>query len=40
MPHAFKGMVVVFEIGEDGQQVSPPESPVPDKHDAAATPES
>ena len=43
MPHAFKGMVTVFEIGEDGQQVDPPASPEPDEHDAhdaAATPES
>lgn len=29
MPHAMKGMVVVFEIPEEGQTVEPPASPVP-----------
>jgi hypothetical protein len=34
MPHAMKGMAVVFEIPEDGQTVEPPASPVPvEEHD-------
>jgi hypothetical protein len=31
-PHAFHGMVTVFSIGADGEQVEPPASPVPDEH--------
>jgi hypothetical protein len=34
MPHALKGMVVVFEIPEEGATVEPPASPVSmDGHD-------
>jgi hypothetical protein len=33
-PHAMKGMVVVFEVPEEGQTVEPPSSPVPvEEHD-------
>ena len=33
-PHAMKGMIVVFEIPEEGQTVEPPASPVPaEEHD-------
>jgi len=31
-PHAFKGMVTVFSVGAEGEQVEPPASPVPDEH--------
>lgn len=33
MPHAMKGMVVVFEVPEEGQTVQPAESPVPEEHE-------
>ncbi len=29
MPHALKGMFVIFQVGEPGQEVAPPASPVP-----------
>ncbi|MDP9370663.1 MAG: hypothetical protein M3Q03_20750 [Chloroflexota bacterium] len=29
MPHALKGMFVIFQVGEAGQEVSPPASPEP-----------
>jgi hypothetical protein len=33
-PHAMKGMIVVFEVPEEGQTVEPPASPVPaEEHD-------
>jgi hypothetical protein len=32
MPHALEGMVVVFEIPEEGQTVEPPASPAPMDH--------
>lgn len=42
MPHAMKGMYVIFEVAEAGQQAAPPASPVPqdEEHpaDAMATP--
>lgn len=31
-PHAMKGMVTIFSVGADGEQVEPPVSPVPDEH--------
>jgi len=32
-PHAFKGMVTIFSVGSDGEQVEPPSSPVPEEHE-------
>ena len=32
-PHAMKGMIVVFEVPEEGQTVQPAESPMPEEHD-------
>ena len=32
VPHAAKGMVTVFSVGAEGEQVEPPASPVPDEH--------
>lgn len=29
MPHAAKGMVVVFQVGVEGEEVAPPASPIP-----------
>jgi len=40
MPHALKGMVVVFEIPEEGQTVEPPSSPVAAEEHDMATPTS
>ena len=40
MPHALKGMVVVFEIPEEGATVEPPSSPVPAEEHEMATPSS
>jgi hypothetical protein len=40
MPHALKGMVVVFEIPEEGQTVEPPSSPVAEEGHDMATPSS
>lgn len=31
-PHAFKGMVTVFSVGAEGEEVEPPASPVPEGH--------
>lgn len=31
-PHALEGMVTVFSIGAEGEEVEPPASPVPDEH--------
>lgn len=36
MPHALKGMVVVFEIPEEGATVEPPASPVPAEGEMAS----
>lgn len=33
VPHAFKGMVTIFSIGADGEEVEPPASPVPEEHE-------
>ena len=30
MPHALKGMFVVFQVGAEGEEVAPPASPVPE----------
>ncbi len=32
VPHAFKGMVTIFSVGAEGEQVEPPASPVPEEH--------
>jgi hypothetical protein len=40
MPHALKGMVVVFEVPEEGQTVEPPSSPVPMEDHDMGTPTS
>jgi hypothetical protein len=40
LPHALKGMVVIFEIPEEGATVEPPSSPVPAEEHEMATPSS
>jgi hypothetical protein len=40
MPHALKGMVVIFEVPEEGASVEPPVSPVPEEEHEMATPTS
>ena len=32
VPHAFKGMVTVFSVAAEGEQVEPPASPEPEEH--------
>lgn len=31
-PHAFEGMVTIFSVGAEGEEVEPPASPVPEEH--------
>ena len=32
-PHAFEGMVTIFSVGAEGEEVEPPASPVPEEHE-------
>ncbi len=32
VPHAFKGMVTIFSVGAEGEEVEPPASPEPEEH--------